>query len=151
MKRESCIPCVEVGTLCRNGYVVSKWVCCVEMGTLCRSGYLVSKWVPCVEILKRGLELFSVPKKHFVWVRLQCSHASRKFFLSIEDGPLEEMEGAEYNIRPGLLAESRDTREKKFCIPLEVLSVEITKESARGGLELLDLSKTANTMPSDTP
>ena len=84
----------------------------------------------------------SVPKKNSVLgqaATLQCSRASRKFFLGIEDGFLEEMEGTEYNIRPGLLAEGRGTRGKGVCIPLGVLSAEITKESARRGLEPLDL------------
>src|SRR2546423_855428 len=32
-----CIPCVEMRTLCRNGYLVLKWVPCAEMSTLCRN------------------------------------------------------------------------------------------------------------------
>lgn len=45
----------------------------------------------------------SVPKKNSVLG--QYSHTSRKFFLGIEDGLLEEMEGTEYIIRPGLSRE----------------------------------------------
>jgi hypothetical protein len=81
----------------------------VKRESACR----VSKWVPCAENFKERAGTIKRTKNTLIWVRLQCSHASRKFFLGIEDGSLEEMEGAEYNIRPGLLAESRDTREKK--------------------------------------
>jgi hypothetical protein len=64
------------------------------------SAYRVSKWVPCAEILKRGQELIKRTKNSLLYLRLQCNRAARKFFLGIEDGSLEEIEGAEYNIWP---------------------------------------------------
>jgi hypothetical protein len=75
-------------------------------------------------MLEEGRNYWTYQKKHPVLgqaATLQCGRASRKLFLGTEDGSSEEVEGAEYNIRPGLLAESRGTREKRVCIPLGIL------------------------------